>query len=97
MSAIKAITFVVYRRMMSVFNNLNDDVYKPAIIKPELNQYENYGIYNISCTDIVYDVLDKKKKAIGEVTSQYNNWLAVQFCGIDKPKIDFTQIMQEHP
>jgi hypothetical protein len=37
--------------MSSIFDALNNDPYKPAILKPSLAQWDNYQLHNLYCVD----------------------------------------------
>jgi hypothetical protein len=37
--------------MPDLFSALDEDIYKPKVLKPSLAQYDNYQIYSLVCVD----------------------------------------------
>jgi hypothetical protein len=48
---------------MSIQDYLPNDNYKPKISKPSLQQWDNYQIYDLFCTEIKYGLIPQNTRA----------------------------------
>lgn len=64
---------------MSVHDALPDDIYKPVMFKPSLQQYDPYQIYDVVCIDESDDVVFKKFLGIQaySITPIYSDFINI--------------------
>jgi hypothetical protein len=84
---------------MALFDALNGDPYKPAILKPSLAQWDNYQIHNLYCVDTQRQQIT----TIGTSTStidasiRFKYFLAVQAYSTKDIPCDFDAIVRAYP
>ena len=75
---------------MSVWDNFNDDDYKPNSIKEQLAKIDNYQIHDIYCEDVYY--------FNGNQPVLFRNFLAVEAVSPDRMiECNFNQIAINYP
>ena len=85
--------------MPSIFNALNNDPYKPTVLKEHLAQWDNYGIHSFYCVDL------NNRRTIdtnGNIASDFypvnfQSFLAVQVFAESDIVCDFDAIIKNHP
>lgn len=83
---------------MALFDDLNQDAYRPPVIKPELNQWDNYGIHDLYCTDITFEKISSSGTREALPNKVFQSFLAVQHYDLSgKPEIDFEAIALAYP
>jgi hypothetical protein len=73
-----------------------NDNYRPIDPKPSLQQYGNYQLDDLYCTDIVIiETVNGVQQP--EQLSKKNNFLAVQAYSARPITVNFSQIVQQYP
>lgn len=80
---------------MSDYQGIEDE-YLPPVVKPSLQQYDNYQIYDLYCTDI-YSIRIDVNGTTENVCTSNTNRLAVQAYNINPIPIDFNTVIKNYP
>lgn len=80
---------------MGVFDNLNGDQYKPAVLKESLAQWDNYQNHSLYCVDINYTSTVNGVSING--TGVFTSFLAVQAYSTDSIPFNFDELVQAYP
>lgn len=51
--------------MPDLFSNLDEDIYKPQVLKSSLAQWDNYQIYTMVCVDRSYETTKSEYYQVG--------------------------------
>jgi hypothetical protein len=63
---------------MTIQSELPNDIYKPSVSKPSLQQYDNYQIHDMYCIDIIYSSIPSLPTASVPPSVKQKAWLAVE-------------------
>jgi hypothetical protein len=85
--------------MSSIFDALNNDPYKPAILKPSLAQWDNYQIHNLYCVDIQKQEITTVGTTANTVDSTiaFKSFLAVQAYSFKDIPCNLDAIVRAYP
>ena len=80
---------------LQIYQYMTEDVYAPETLKPSLQQYDNYQIYDLYCEDITFQVASSVDGNYANLIKNKNR-LAVQAYSIQPIPCNFDAIIKQY-
>jgi hypothetical protein len=84
---------------MAIFDALNNDPYKPVVLKPSLAQWDNYQLHNLYCVDTHRQEVTMTGTTTNTIDSSivFKDLLAVQAYSFKDIPCNFDAIVSAYP